>query len=265
MEHSVDPSFSADNSGPSHLTATERPEPARLAAAGVSGVSGVGVLDRAMAVFDAVLAGGEASLGELISATGLPKATTHRLAVALVDHGLLRRTDSGRFSLGLRLVGIGRAVAEAWPLASLARPALERLREATGESVQLYVRDGDQRVCLVSLESAHELRTIVSEGARLPLGQGSAGRILAGPSPDPDPKNGRRWVSTEGERAPGVGSISAPVLARDGRLVAAAGVSGPLARMGGDAADRWGPLVAATADEIASAYDSARSVTQPEA
>lgn len=225
----------ADNSEPA------RPQPSE-------GPSGVGVLDKAMAVFEAVLVGGESSLAELMAATSLPKATAHRLAVALVDHGLLRRTDAGRFALGLRLVGIGQAVAEAWPLATLARPALEHLRDDTGESVQLYVRDGDQRVCLVSLESPHELRTIVTEGARLPLGQGSAGQILLGEERSAQASG---WVASEGERAPGVGSVSAPVRSEDGDVVAAVGISGPLARLGGDAGAQWGARVVAAADEVA--------------
>ena len=156
--------------------------------------------------------------------------------------------SDGRFALGLRLVGIGHRVAAGWPLADLARPALETLRDRTGESAQLYVREGEQRVCLVSLESSQELRTIVTEGARLPLGVGSAGRILA----DTDP--GPRWVASAGERAPGVASVSAPVFDAAGAVVAAVGISGPLDRLGSDVGERLGPAVEVTAAEIGRAY-----------
>jgi DNA-binding IclR family transcriptional regulator len=211
--------------------------------------SGVGVLDRAMAVFDAILAAREPlTLADLVAATGLPRATAHRLAVALVDHGMLRRSADGRFGLGLRLIGIGHAVAGGWPLAELAGPALAQLRDRTGESVQLYVRDGEQRVCLVSLESTHELRTIVAQGARLPLDRGSAGRALQGP-----PVGAARWVESRGERAPGVGSVSAPVVDPSGAVVAAVGISGPLDRLGADAGPRLGPEVVAAADQVATA------------
>ncbi|MEI2697023.1 MAG: hypothetical protein V9E94_01305 [Microthrixaceae bacterium] len=67
-----------------------------------------------------------------------------------------------------------------FPLAEVARPAMEELREATGESVQLYVRDGDERVCVAAIESSHGLRTIVAVGAVLPMDRGSAGRALSG-------------------------------------------------------------------------------------
>ncbi|HSL57520.1 MAG TPA: helix-turn-helix domain-containing protein, partial [Acidimicrobiales bacterium] len=142
-------------------------------------VTGVGVLDKAVRILTAVEAR-PLDLAGLVAATGLPRATAHRLAVALEAHGMVRRDGDGRFSPGLRLVGLGRAAAAALPLAEAARPALTDLRDTTGESVQLYVREGDRRVCVASLESPHGLRTIVPLGAALPLGVGSAGRILAG-------------------------------------------------------------------------------------
>ena len=132
-------------------------------------VSGIGVLDKAVAVLDALEAGPR-TLAELVDATGLARATAHRLAAALEVHGFVGRAGDGRFELGPRLSTLG--------LPLLARPALEALREATGESVQLYVRRGDQRLCIEALESPHGLRTIVPVGALLPLDAGSAGKVL---------------------------------------------------------------------------------------
>src|ERR671910_213831 len=128
-------------------------------------ISTVGVLDKAMVVLGA-LEGSPRSLAELVGVTGLSRATAHRLAVALEAHGLVRRDDDGRFVLGLRLIGLGHAAAEGVPGWLDARPALAWLQERTGESVQLFVRDGDVRVCVESLEAPHELRTIVPVGAR---------------------------------------------------------------------------------------------------
>ena len=217
-------------------------------------VSGVGVVDKSAAVLEALAdAGGACSLADPVARTGISRATTHRLAVALEVHGLVRRDAEGRFALGPRLVGLGRLAAAGWPLADAARPALDALRLETGESVQLYVRVGDHRVCLVSLESAQELRTIVTEGARLPLGRGSAGLILAG---DGDGA-GERWVASRGEREPGVGSVSAPVRDASGALVAAVGISGPLHRLGDDPGARFGPAVAEAARAVAAALPGA--------
>ena len=161
-------------------------------------VSGVGVIDKAALVLGAVEDGG-ASLNELVERTGLSRATAHRLASALEVHGLLRRSRDARFALGPRLVTLGETAAAGWPLAEAARPALSALRDTTGESAQLFVRQGDARVCLASLQSPHGLRTIVAAGAILPLDQGSGGRVLLCllyTSPSPRDISGSRMPSS---------------------------------------------------------------------
>jgi DNA-binding IclR family transcriptional regulator len=208
-------------------------------------VSDVGVIDKAVVVLDAIAAAPR-SLAELIAATGLPRATAHRLAVALEVHGLVRRDPDGRFALGLHLVELGRAAAAAFPLAELARPALERLRASTGESVQLYVRDGDHRRCVASLDSPNELRTIVPVGAVLPLDRGSAGKVLRD-------GGAAGWVESVEEREPGVASVSAPVAAPDGAAIAAVSVSGPVGRTTRQPGARYGADVVTAAQEIAAA------------
>lgn len=209
-------------------------------------VSDVGVLDKAVVVL-AALEAGALGLGELVDATGLPRATAHRLARALEAHGLVRRDGDGRFALGLRLAALGRAASTSFPLAEVARPALERLRDDTGESVQLYVLDGDGRRCVASLDSPNELRTIVPVGAVLPLDRGSAGRVLAGATPR------RGWVESVGEREAGVASVSAPVVGPDGSVVAAVSVSGPIGRTSRQPGRRYGTAVARAASDISAA------------
>jgi DNA-binding IclR family transcriptional regulator len=118
------------------------------------------------------------------------------------------------------------------------------LRDRTGESVQLYVRDGDVRVCVAALESPHGLRTIVPVGAALPMDVGSAGRILNGERARPG------WLQTVGEREPGVASVSAPVHGSGGEVIAAVSVSGPIDRMGRAPGRRHGAAVVEAASTI---------------
>ena len=141
-------------------------------------ISGVGVLDKAMAVVGAAETGPH-SLAELVAATGFSRATTHRLASALEDHGLLRRDQAGRYVVGARGIALGRAAERAWPLAAAAAGALEELRGATGESVQLFVREGENRVCVASLgiapRSAHNRRHRGGPAVAPRIGRESAG------------------------------------------------------------------------------------------
>lgn len=204
-------------------------------------ISGIGVLDKAIAVLGAV-EDRPRSLAELVDRTGGSRSTTHRLALALEAHGLLARDGEGRFLLGSRLVVLGRAASDALPLAALAEPVLADLRDSSGESAQLYVRQGDRRVCVAALDSPHELRTIVAPGATLPIGVGSGGRLLGG-----EPAGPSGWTESVEDRAPGVASVSAPVFDRSGGLVAAISVSGPIDRIGRSPGKRHGKAVVAAA------------------
>ncbi len=215
--------------------------------------SGVQVLDRSIAVVAAVAELGPSSLAQLVEATGLARPTAHRLAVALEAHGVLRRDDDGRFRLGGRLLAWGNLAARAWPLVEAAQPVLDRLRDACEESVQLFVREGDRRVCVASSERSSGLRDTVPLGASLPIDRGSGGTTLLAF----DGTKGKRfdlvrrrgWDESVGEREPGVASVSAPVRV-GGRVVAAISVSGPVDRLGRQPGKRLAPRVVAAGREL---------------
>jgi DNA-binding IclR family transcriptional regulator len=220
----------------------------------------VGVLDRAIDVIDAVEAGAR-SFTAISEATGLTKPTAHRLINALVAHGFLLYVDGVGYVLGPRLLNLASTAMRELPLRQLARPALEHLARATGESTQLYVRDGDRRICIDAVESDNELRTIVAIGASLPLGRGSAGKVFLawGPPVDEDVSDirasiltarRRGWADSYGEREPGVASVSAPIFAPNGLLLAAISVSGPQSRLAPLRAKRDGPVVVEAARQV---------------
>lgn len=212
-------------------------------------LQGVSSLGKAVSVLDALAAVGPLSLAGLVSATGMPRATTYRLASALAAHGLVDKSPDGNYRLGGRLVELGRLAGQRRRgLAEAATPALERLRDATGESVQLFVAEGGRRVCVVSLESPHSLRTIVTVGASLPMEKGSGGRVLSG---DRDAL-AQGWCESVEEREVGVASVSAPVYL-DGAVVAAVCVSGPIERTTRLPGARYADLVVAAAREVSAA------------
>lgn len=205
--------------------------------------SGVGVLDKAVALIDAITSA-PCTLSDLVTATGLTRPTAHRLALALEHHDLVGRDSAGRFIPGSRL--------EQWaaatdPLHERAALIVAELRDATGLSAQVYRRIGDQRLCVAAAEPATGLRDTVPVGALLTLQAGSAAQVLVAWLPDPERQRlsaaaayterdlqtvrRRGWAHSLGQREPGVGSISVPAWHPDRRLVAAVSLSGPQDRL----------------------------------
>jgi DNA-binding IclR family transcriptional regulator len=218
----------------------------------IGGKSGVGVLDKAVGILSLLAEDGPASLAGVVRGTGLARPTAYRLLTALESHGLVARED-GRYSLGGRLLSWGGGAG----LVEISRPVLAALRDRTEESTQLYVREGDRRVCVASVErTGGGLRDAVPVGAVLPLEQGSGGRVLLawsedGPgSRDLAETRARGWAESVAEREVGVASVSAPVFGTDGRLKAAVCASGPVSRLGEHPGERLAEMVVAAAREI---------------
>ena len=223
----------------------------------------VGVLDKSVAILAALAEGGPLSLAGLVEATGLSRPTAHRLAAALEAHRLIGRDGAGRYRLGLRLLGWAGAVSAELGLVEAARPVLEALRDRTGESAQLFVRDGDSRLCIASSERPAGLRDTVPVGAVLPLDRGSGGKVLlafggdgsgvgrSGVDPgELETIRRRGWAASVAEREEGVGSVSAPVLDSNGRIHAAVSVSGPVNRLGRQPGKHLAEPVVAAAREL---------------
>ncbi|HVF08547.1 MAG TPA: IclR family transcriptional regulator, partial [Actinomycetota bacterium] len=199
---------------------------------------------------------------------------------ALEVHGLLLQAGGAGYALGPRLLSLAASAMRDLPLRDLAHPALERLTKATGESAQLYVRDGDIRVCVDAVESESELRTIVAVGATLPLTKGSAGKVFLAWAGDDDRSRvlatlpaeeairlarmiattaRRGWADSIGEREAGVASVSAPIFDATGALVAAVSVSGPANRIGALRGRHYAPAVTDAARQVEEALGVART------
>ncbi len=225
--------------------------------------SGIGVLDKAVGVLHTI-AESPCGLAELCDRTGLPRATAHRLAAGLEAHRLLARDGEGRWRLGPAVSELAAHVND--PLLAAGAAVLPRLREITGESVQLYRREGTWRICIAAVEPPAGLRDTVPVGTRLPMTAGSGAKVLLAYSDDatrqavlPTAKfsdrvladvRRRGWAQSAAEREPGVASVSAPVRDARGAVIAAISVSGPIDRIGRRPGARWAADLLAAADAL---------------
>src|SRR4051794_41701578 len=100
----------------------------------------------------------------------MPRATAHRLAAGLEAHRLLTRNGGGRWRLGPALTELAGPAKD--PLLAAGAAVLPRLREITGESVQLYRREGTSRICVDAPESPASPRATGPVGTILPMTAG---------------------------------------------------------------------------------------------
>lgn len=226
------------------------------------------VLEKASDLIDCLGRAGEPiTLGQVREAMGMPKSSTHRLLNELAALGIVRRTEDGRYSLGPRLLYWGEAAADTFDIRAVADQPMRRLRDELGESVHLYVREHDTRICIAAVEGRHVLRPFIQLGRPLPLRVGAAGKLLlafadrevqeleldralADAPKMPNAPGARlrdqlqdiradRWATSVGEREEGVSAAATAIVDSRDRVVAALSISAPTTRL---AEDRFSAL-----------------------
>jgi DNA-binding IclR family transcriptional regulator len=140
-------------------------------------------------------------LADVCRATGLGKATAHRLLSGLVAYKLADfDAESSRYSVGFKVFAWASGVGNRYGLAELARPSLERLVERFQDAVYLSIRNGDQAVCVERLEGSFPIKTLALKiGDHRPLGIGAGPAALDAPQPQDEQR--RVLAATTKERA----------------------------------------------------------------
>jgi len=220
-------------------------------------MSGTQAVDRAAQLVSSVVAADEPlSFAELQEASGLAKSTTSRMLAALERSGLLERDGDGGYVAG-RLFWSYAARHDPWEeLVRLARPAMERVGEETGESVHLSVTRGEQVVQVAQVDSRYLLGTRDWTEIDVPNHTSALGKVFYawGTLPLPgqlerltdatvsDPARLRRdgaqarkrgWTTTRDELEVGLSGVAVPVRGAHGDVVAALGISGTTQRLEG--------------------------------
>ncbi|WP_308211423.1 IclR family transcriptional regulator [Microbacterium sp. zg.Y909] len=128
--------------------------------------------------------GGEAGVGEIAAALSLPPATIHRLLRTLAARGYVMQLPSRRYTLGPGLIRLGEAATRR--LSGWAKPALVALSEATQESANFAVLDGDMATYVAQAPSKHQMRMFTEVGRRVFPHATGVGKALLAQLPDAD-------------------------------------------------------------------------------
>jgi IclR family transcriptional regulator, acetate operon repressor len=216
------------------------------------------VLSKARNVMDCFLPDNRPlTLTQVAQATELPLSTARRLLQSLVAEEFLAH-DSGGYRLGLGVIGWASAARRGLSVVDAARLPMESLRDLTGETVTLLVREGLQRVCVASASSRQVISQRSEPGDLAPLQSGSPSKVLlawdatttqavldrglrplaSGTVMDTEvflndlaAVRERGWAISFNENAEGVASISAPIWDATGNVAAALCLGGPTNRL----------------------------------
>jgi IclR family acetate operon transcriptional repressor len=240
---------------------------------GQPAVRHVAAVERAVAVLDA-LSDGSAELGtnEIARRTGINASTVSRLLATLSNARLVEHVPAtGRYRLGPRLLQLGSLVLGRLDLREVARPHLQELSRATGETATLST-PGEHDAITVDFVTGEASVQSVARLGRPSVGHATAvGKVLLAfgdaelqpgqlKAHTPRTITDRRRLEAElartsrqgyaaaaGEREPDLNAIAAPVYDAEGKLAGIVGLQGPASRFGRDAMRAAvEPLLAAT-------------------
>jgi IclR family acetate operon transcriptional repressor len=116
-------------------------------------------VDRALYLLETIAeAGGEATLTDLATRTGLNISTCHHLLATLIQRGFAAKVPGRRlYALGSRIIALSHACLQV-DLPRRAQPYLEAINRATGETVHLAALQGDNVMTLAVREARHAVR-----------------------------------------------------------------------------------------------------------
>lgn len=214
----------------------------------------------------------ELGLTVISQRTGLHKSTVSRLLLALQREGFAQHNpETGKWQLGLGLLGLSGVILAHMDLRSVARKYLQELASETQENVNITIRDGDEGVIVEFLASTKPIRYAGRLGQRIPLHSTSTGKVLLAFLPILERKkvlgksgstsigsNQKTLINTldqvqeqgyavsHEEFEEGLSEIAAPIKDHTGQIVAAVGISGPTYRMGSGQIEKFAePLLKA--------------------
>lgn len=124
------------------------------------------------------------SLKVLSAETGLHPSTAFRILNSLVRHSFVERDEAGGYQLGRRLLQLGARVSSGIDLRQEALPFMSELRDLTGETVNLTIREGDEVIYVERATPNRMMRVEQIVGSRAPLHVTAVGKLMLGAEGD---------------------------------------------------------------------------------
>jgi IclR family transcriptional regulator, pca regulon regulatory protein len=194
-------------------------------------------------------------VSDLAAVSGLPMPTVYRVVMTLTAEGYLDHLPNGDYRPGVRTLTLGGAALRSLDLVALATPRLQRLGEATGETVNLAVLTGDRVLYLVRLRNSDLVTANIQVGSTLPAVHTSIGKLMLANLDEADLRDRigdssfpgqhgpnakvsldelrqelaqireQGWALQDEELAHGLRSVAGPIVGAGGRMIAGVNVA----------------------------------------
>jgi len=214
-------------------------------------------VQRILAIFESfTVETSSLTLQEISEHIELPKSTTFRIVQSLEKAGYLVRLEDQKYCLSFRFTRLAGLVKSTLGIREIARPVMTELAEVTQETISLHTVSGRNRVCIDAIAvAASPLRSVVQPGEQLPLGVGSASKVLVAYLPKSElgpivsaavkrTKRSQTQILTEiekarkqgfavshGERLLGLSAISVPIKDANDEVHYCLSIGGPTVRI----------------------------------
>jgi DNA-binding IclR family transcriptional regulator len=178
-------------------------------------LSGTQSIERALTLMREIAAHNRTGsrLLDLASRTGLQRPTVHRMLKCLTLENMVQQDpDSHRYYLGPMVFELGLTAAPRFNLREICHPSMNRIAEATGDTVFLTQRSGLDSVCVDRQEGTFPIKTFTLEiGMRRPLGVGTGSLAILSALSDEEV---RHVVNSNAPRLPEYGLTPSSLLAQ---------------------------------------------------
>ena len=137
-------------------------------------------LDRALSILELFdEQNRELKITEISARLGLHKSTVHSLLKTLQMHRYIEQDKNGLYRLGMRLLEKGQLILQGLDIRQVAVEPMQRLSDATGQTVHLVIRDGAEGVYIDKVEGSKAAIRYSRIGRRVPLHSSAVGKVLA--------------------------------------------------------------------------------------
>jgi Transcriptional regulator len=134
------------------------------------GNDGAATAEKALSLLDCFSPGNERhTLATLTKVSGIHRTTVYRLMNSLERMNYVVRSQVGEYSLGPRVLYLGKLYEQSFHLASIVEPVLRSISAESGESASYNVIENGERLCLFREEQTVGLRETRLPGTSLPL------------------------------------------------------------------------------------------------